>query len=154
MNFIRSTAIWSMAGYIIGLGDRHCQNILMKNNTSEVVHIDYGIILENGKNLPVPEEVQFRLTPNISHSLDIFQGKTLFFHYCHNILNAFSKEKGSIFEIIESVLKLNKEQNHNDIIILKTKLERNTFNDINMLITSCSDSEKLSKMFRGWAAYH
>lgn len=29
MNFIKSTAIWSMIGYVIGLGDRHGDNILI-----------------------------------------------------------------------------------------------------------------------------
>lgn len=29
INFIRSTAIWSMIGYVIGLGDRHGDNILI-----------------------------------------------------------------------------------------------------------------------------
>lgn len=38
INFIKSTAMWSIAGYLIGLGDRHCQNILVKQN-SEIVNI-------------------------------------------------------------------------------------------------------------------
>lgn len=29
-------------GYILGLGDRHVQNILMDRNNAEVVHIDLG----------------------------------------------------------------------------------------------------------------
>jgi serine/threonine-protein kinase ATR len=29
LNFIKSTAIWSMIGYVIGLGDRHGDNILI-----------------------------------------------------------------------------------------------------------------------------
>lgn len=29
INFVRSTAIWSMIGYVIGLGDRHGDNILI-----------------------------------------------------------------------------------------------------------------------------
>ena len=99
----------------------------MKEN-SEVVHIDYGIILEKGKALKVPEEVQFRLTPNFSQSLDVFQGKTLFFYFCLNVLNAFNKHKGCIYEILESVLNLHNQQN--DIINIKNKLERNTFDEM------------------------
>lgn len=33
-----------MVGYILGLGDRHVQNILIDNNTAELVHIDFGNI--------------------------------------------------------------------------------------------------------------
>lgn len=31
-----------MVGYILGLGDRHVQNILIDNNTAELIHIDFG----------------------------------------------------------------------------------------------------------------
>lgn len=150
LNFIKSSAIWSIAGYLIGLGDRHCQNILVKQN-SEVVHIDYGIILGRGKQLPVPEVVQFRLTPNISQGLDIFEGKALFYYYCYIILNAFSKEKGSIFEILESVYKVNGKTN--DVKNLIKKLDNVSCNDILKLLESCSDKEKLKKMYVGWAPW-
>lgn len=31
-----------MAGYILGLGDRHLNNILLDQTTAEVIHIDFG----------------------------------------------------------------------------------------------------------------
>lgn len=31
-----------MVGYILGIGDRHPQNILIDNNTAEIIHIDFG----------------------------------------------------------------------------------------------------------------
>lgn len=31
-----------MAGYILGLGDRHLSNILIDQITAEVIHIDFG----------------------------------------------------------------------------------------------------------------
>lgn len=31
-------------GYILGLGDRHIQNILIDTNTAELVHIDLGML--------------------------------------------------------------------------------------------------------------
>lgn len=31
-----------MAGYILGLGDRHLNNILIDQATAEVIHIDFG----------------------------------------------------------------------------------------------------------------
>ena len=34
-----------LVGYVVGLGDRHCQNILIDCNTAEVVHIDLGLLL-------------------------------------------------------------------------------------------------------------
>ena len=29
-------------GYVVGLGDRHVQNILIDTNTAEFIHIDLG----------------------------------------------------------------------------------------------------------------
>lgn len=33
---------FSVVGYVVGLGDRHVQNILVDCNTAELVHIDLG----------------------------------------------------------------------------------------------------------------
>lgn len=37
-----------MVGYIIGLGDRHLDNVLIDMTTGEVVHIDYNVCFEKG----------------------------------------------------------------------------------------------------------
>lgn len=50
-------------GYLLGLGDRHLDNILLDSRTGAVVHIDFNIIFERGRKLRVPEVVPFRLTP-------------------------------------------------------------------------------------------
>lgn len=47
--YINSIATNSMVGYILGLGDRHLQNILIDEKTAEVIHIDFGIAFEQGK---------------------------------------------------------------------------------------------------------
>jgi hypothetical protein len=48
----------SMVGYVIGLGDRHLDNILLDLTTGEVLHIDYNICFEKGLRLKVPERVR------------------------------------------------------------------------------------------------
>lgn len=40
--YMHSVATSSMIGYILGLGDRHVQNILIDKGTAEVIHIDFG----------------------------------------------------------------------------------------------------------------
>lgn len=37
-----STYLFLLVGYILGLGDRHVQNILIDEQTAELVHIDLG----------------------------------------------------------------------------------------------------------------
>jgi ataxia telangiectasia mutated family protein len=49
MNFARSVAVSSIVGHVLGIGDRHCSNILVHDQTGEVVHIDFGIAFEQGK---------------------------------------------------------------------------------------------------------
>ena len=63
--YTRSTAAASMAGYVIGLGDRHAHNILVDARTADVIHIDLGIAFEQGRFLNVPEVVPFRLTRDV-----------------------------------------------------------------------------------------
>jgi ataxia telangiectasia mutated family protein len=60
LNYTRSVATSSIVGYIIGLGDRHVQNILVDVSTADVVHIDLGIAFDQGKILPIPETIPFR----------------------------------------------------------------------------------------------
>lgn len=88
-------------GYIVGLGDRHIQNILIDEQSAELVHIDLGTTLrrrnfalpqqssptskplsvfssaragvafEQGKILPTPETVPFRLSRDIVDGMGI-----------------------------------------------------------------------------------
>jgi cell cycle checkpoint protein MEC1 len=62
VNFVKSYAIWSIIGYVIGLGDRHGDNILIHQYTGEVTHVDFECTFEKGAKFPVPEIVPFRLT--------------------------------------------------------------------------------------------
>lgn len=66
-----STAVMSVIGYIIGLGDRHLDNMLINLSTGEIVHIDYNVCFEKGKTLRVPEKVPFRMTPNLEQALGV-----------------------------------------------------------------------------------
>jgi ataxia telangiectasia mutated family protein len=58
-----------MVGHIVGLGDRHCQNIMIDHRSGELVHIDLNMIFEIGRKLRIPEVVPFRLTPDIIHGM-------------------------------------------------------------------------------------
>lgn len=70
-NYSQSIAVMSVIGYVIGLGDRHLDNILIDLVTGEIVHIDYNVCFEKGKTLRVPEKVPFRMTPNLEEALGV-----------------------------------------------------------------------------------
>jgi FKBP12-rapamycin complex-associated protein len=45
-NYTTSLATMSMVGYILGLGDRHPSNIMVKKRSGKIVHIDFGDCFE------------------------------------------------------------------------------------------------------------
>lgn len=67
--FNRSMAIMSHLGHIVGLGDRHLSNILLEEKSGQLIHVDYAVILDRGERLAVSENVPFRLTQGMIHSL-------------------------------------------------------------------------------------
>ncbi|WVQ93187.1 hypothetical protein IAU59_000251 [Kwoniella sp. CBS 9459] len=71
LNYARSVAVTSIVGWMVGLGDRHCSNILIDQTSGELVHIDFGIVFEDGRKLRIPEKVPFRLTNDIVDGLGI-----------------------------------------------------------------------------------
>lgn len=44
--FARSTAVMSVLGSILGLGDRHLDNVLVNFEHGHVVHIDYNVCFD------------------------------------------------------------------------------------------------------------
>lgn len=83
-NFIASSSVTSMVGYLLGLGDRHPDNVLFDRNSGTVVHIDFNVCFDKGTRLRVPELVPFRLTSTIMKALGlsgahgVFQVSNLF----------------------------------------------------------------------------
>lgn len=68
-SYIRSCAVMSIVGYIIGLGDRHGDNILIHVKTGNLVHVDFNCLFNKGAELDVPEKVPFRLTHNMLNAM-------------------------------------------------------------------------------------
>lgn len=65
LSYTKSCAVMSVVGYIIGLGDRHCENILMDSTNGGLIHVDFNLLFNKGELLDVPERVPFRLTHNM-----------------------------------------------------------------------------------------
>jgi phosphatidylinositol kinase/protein kinase (PI-3 family) len=63
-NYTRSTAVMSMAGYVLGLGDRHPSNLMLDRYSGKLVHIDFGDCFESSMTREkYPEKVPFRCMP-------------------------------------------------------------------------------------------
>eukprot|EP01098_Paradermamoeba_levis_P016281 TRINITY_DN8699_c0_g1_i2.p1 TRINITY_DN8699_c0_g1~~TRINITY_DN8699_c0_g1_i2.p1 ORF type:complete len:275 (-),score=74.01 TRINITY_DN8699_c0_g1_i2:189-938(-) len=99
INYIRSTAASSMIGYIVGLGDRHAQNILIDQNTCEVVHIDLGVAFDQGRTLRTPEVVPFRLTRDIVDGMGLTGTEGVFRRCCEETLKVLRQRSNELITI-------------------------------------------------------
>ncbi|GAX72620.1 hypothetical protein CEUSTIGMA_g76.t1 [Chlamydomonas eustigma] len=102
--YTRSVAASSMAGYIIGLGDRHSSNILLDKRTAEVVHIDLGIAFEQGQFLSTPELVPFRLTRDIVDGMGIAGTEGIMRRCCEDCMQVLRSSKDSLMTVVSVVI--------------------------------------------------
>lgn len=74
--FTLSCAGYCVATYVLGVGDRHSDNIMVKN-TGQLFHIDFGHILGNFKSKfgVRRERVPFVLTDHFVHVISLGKGK-------------------------------------------------------------------------------
>jgi serine/threonine-protein kinase ATR len=91
-NYIKSSAIIDMIGYILGLGDRHMENITFDTITGEIVHVDFNCVFSKGENLKVPETVPFRLTQSMVDAMGPLKIEGVFRKCCEISLGLMQKE--------------------------------------------------------------
>ncbi|XP_058119753.1 serine/threonine-protein kinase ATM [Anopheles ziemanni] len=103
-NYTKSVATSSMIGHILGIGDRHVQNILIDKRTAEVIHIDFGIAFEMGKNLPTSETIPFRLTRDIVDGMGISGVEGVFKKSCEKTMEVLRNNQAPILTILEVLL--------------------------------------------------
>nr|KAJ3423134.1 hypothetical protein HK105_001834 [Polyrhizophydium stewartii] len=99
--FTQSLAASSMAGYIVGLGDRHAQNILFDRQSAELIHIDLGIAFDQGKLLSVPELVPFRLTRDLEDCIGITGVEGQFRRGCEETMRVLRNESHAISMLLD-----------------------------------------------------
>ncbi len=103
MTFTRSVAVSSIAGYIIGLGDRHPSNIMMDRVTGQVFHIDFGDCFEVAcRRDRYPETVPFRLTRMLANAMGASRTEGLYRDVCEQTMEAFRANRDSLTAMLES----------------------------------------------------
>ncbi|GER42368.1 serine/threonine-protein kinase ATR [Striga asiatica] len=102
--YAHTTAVWSMVGHIVGLGDRHGENILFDSTTGDCVHVDFSCLFDKGLQLEKPELVPFRLTQNMIDGLGITGYEGTYRRVCEITLSTLRANKETLMSVLETFI--------------------------------------------------
>ena len=126
-NYSRSLAVMSIVGYILGLGDRHPNNLMMSRKTGKIIHIDFGDCFEVAmKRKCFPEKVPFRLTRLLIKALEVSGIEGTFRLICVKVMELLRNNKDSLLAILSSFI-------HDPLISFRLMIpfKRKKINNIN-----------------------
>ncbi|KAL7747228.1 hypothetical protein RI367_007439 [Sorochytrium milnesiophthora] len=180
--FTRTSAVMSMAGFVLGLGDRHGENLLVDVTNGEVVHVDFNCLFDKGLTFQVPERVPFRLTQNMVDGFGLSGYDGAFRKSCEVSLRVLREHKEALMTVLETFVhdplcewdkskssrKNGNESKSNMTQTAKRMLEKcehklsgwvgpglllGVEGQVQKLIRDATDPKLLSQMYIGWAAY-
>ena len=102
--FGRSAAVWSMVGHVIGLGDRHGDNVLMDNASGECVHVDFDVLFDKGMVLTRPEIVPFRFTPNMLDAMGLAGYEGIFRRVSETTMQTLRSQKDVLISVLDPLI--------------------------------------------------
>jgi FKBP12-rapamycin complex-associated protein len=171
-SYSASLSATSIAGYILGLGDRHLSNIMMKQWTAKLVHIDFGDCFEVAINRDkFPEKVPFRLTRMLRNGLEVSGIEGTFRNCCENLMQLIHDNREQIKGLLEVFVddpllqwitqgdQGDEGQSKKIIVRIESKLNGMDFEpskiytvpeQVRRLIDQATRLENLCVMFRGW----
>ncbi|KAA1466566.1 hypothetical protein DENSPDRAFT_811680 [Dentipellis sp. KUC8613] len=104
LTYGRTAAVMSMVGFILGLGDRHGENILLDENSGDAIHVDFNCLFEKGKTLETPERVPFRLTQNMVDGLGVTGVEGVFRNACELTLQMLRDNKDILMSVLDAFI--------------------------------------------------
>nr|XP_045585132.1 serine/threonine-protein kinase atr-like isoform X1 [Procambarus clarkii] len=100
LGYCRTTAVMSMVGYILGLGDRHGENILFDASCGDTVHVDFNCLFNKGETFDWPERVPFRLTHNMVNAMGPTGYEGIFRKSCEVTMRVMRKEREALMSVL------------------------------------------------------
>uniref|UniRef100_A0A182W7X4 Serine/threonine-protein kinase ATR n=1 Tax=Anopheles minimus TaxID=112268 RepID=A0A182W7X4_9DIPT len=100
-SYIKTTAVISMVGYILGLGDRHGENILFDSTNGDTVHVDFNCLFNRGETFTIPELVPFRLTHNMVHAMGPLGVEGLYRRCCEIVLRILQSHASTFMSVLK-----------------------------------------------------
>lgn len=104
LRYTRSCAVMSMVGTILGLGDRHGENVLLEEGNGGIFHVDFNCLFDKGLTFAQPERVPFRLTHNMVAAMGI-HGHEGPFRKCSELtLAILRQQEETLMTILEAFI--------------------------------------------------
>ena len=168
--FTSTSALMSMVGHIIGLGDRHPSNIMIQRETGNIVHIDFGEAFDKASlRKQFPERVPFRLTRMFINALEGSIETGLFLQVAKDIMKVLRDNKkiltGQLTIFVEEPLTyFQKDGGENPEAIIErcskklAGMENSDYEipisqQVNTLIAQASDPSNYVRHYPGWCPF-
>ncbi|KAL0220733.1 hypothetical protein RCL1_000587 [Eukaryota sp. TZLM3-RCL] len=172
-HYTRSAAVTSIICYVLGIGDRHSENLMIDHKTAEIVHIDLEYLFDSSKRLKVPEVVPFRLTRDVRDPfgssgvdgtfrncaeacLSLFRSHSLLLTSLASIvlLSSDSQFKRLTRSVRENVAAVHKAVQELMAKLTGTQrgVQLSVSSHVQQLIDEATSSANLCRMFPGWNA--
>ncbi|XP_033634079.1 serine/threonine-protein kinase ATR-like [Asterias rubens] len=102
--YARTSAVMSMVGYILGLGDRHGENILYDSTTGDCVHVDFNCLFNKGQTFECPERVPFRLTRNMECAMGPMGKEGIFRRACEVTMKVMRDQREPLMSVLKTFI--------------------------------------------------
>lgn len=104
LRYTRSCAVMSMVGTILGLGDRHGENVNLEEGNGGTFHVDFNCLFDKGLTFAKPERVPFRLTHNMVTAMGIYGFEGPFRKSSELTLAILRQQEETLMTILESFI--------------------------------------------------
>ncbi|KAL6794711.1 hypothetical protein GGI42DRAFT_345653 [Trichoderma sp. SZMC 28013] len=104
LRYTRSCAVMSMVGTILGLGDRHGENVNLEEGSGGVFHVDFNCLFDKGLTFAKPERVPFRLTHNMVAAMGIYGYEGPFRKSSELTLSILRQQEETLVTILEAFI--------------------------------------------------
>ncbi|SNX82494.1 related to serine-protein kinase atr [Melanopsichium pennsylvanicum] len=102
--YARTAAVMSIVGFVLGLGDRHGENILFDSNSGDTVHVDLNCLFDKGQRFEIPERVPFRLTQNMVDAMGVTGCDGVFRKSAEITMSILRDNRDSLMSVLEAMV--------------------------------------------------
>lgn len=181
LKYTRSCAVMSMVGTILGLGDRHGENILFEEGNGGTFHVDFNCLFDKGLTFAQPERVPFRLTHNMVDAMGVYGYEGPFRKSSELTLKLLRQHEETLMTILEAFVydptldllaKKNEKRKRDDSgapdgaqgvldkikrkvrgLLVGESVPLSAEGQVDQLIRQAVDPKNLAAMYIGWCAF-